>query len=205
MTADTIAEESDSINGAFRKGYERLFEKQWPIWIGGLLLGIGNVFLFAFDRPWTVSNGVRNWGDWLFNEIGLIQINVLPPNIFSSSILCFGMIIGSLAAALLGRQFQVRMAPARELFKGMFGGALMGIGAALAFGCNIGGFFSAISALSMAGVAMMFGLGIGAFVGLKLLVWEIEYLPATSWGAQKNPKVDNASGASSKTQPILGL
>ena len=54
MTADTIAEESESINVAFRKGYERLFEKQWPIWMGGLLLGIGNVFLFAFDRPWTV-------------------------------------------------------------------------------------------------------------------------------------------------------
>ena len=102
MTADTIAEESESINGAFRKGYERLFEKQWPIWIGGLLLGIGNVFLFAFDRPWTVSNGVRNWGDWLFNEIGVIQINVLPPNLFSSSVLCFGMIIGALVAALLG-------------------------------------------------------------------------------------------------------
>ena len=174
MTVDTISEESENVNEAFRKGYERLFEKQWPIWIGGLLLGIGNVFLFAFDRPWTVSNGVRNWGDWLFNEIGVIQINVLPPNLFSSSVLCFGMIIGALVAALLGRQFQVRMAPARELFKGLFGGALMGIGAALAFGCNIGGFFSAISALSMAGVAMMFGLGIGAFVGLKLLVWEIE-------------------------------
>ena len=52
---------------------------------------------------------------------------------------------------------------------------------------------------------MMFGLGIGAFVGLKLLVWEIEYLPATSWGALKVPKVDNTSGASSKAQPIAGF
>ena len=115
------------------------------------------------------------------------------------------MIIGALVAALLGRQFQVRMAPARELLKGLFGGVLMGIGAALAFGCNIGGFFSAISALSMAGVAMMFGLGIGAFVGLKLLVWEIEYLPAISWGAEKVPKVDNTSGTQSKVQPVAGI
>ena len=43
MTVDTIAEEPDSVNVAFSKGYERLFGKQWPIWIGGLLLGIGNV------------------------------------------------------------------------------------------------------------------------------------------------------------------
>ena len=39
MTVDTISEESENVNEAFRKGYERLFEKQWPIWIGGLLLG----------------------------------------------------------------------------------------------------------------------------------------------------------------------
>ena len=176
MTSEAIEGDSDSLRFALGKGYDRLFGNQWPIWVGGLLLGIGNVFLFAFDRPWTVSNGVRNWGDWLFNEIGVIQINVLPPNLFSSSVLCLGMLSGALVAALLARQFKIRMAPGRELFKGLFGGALMGIGAALAFGCNIGGFFSAISALSMAGVAMMFGLGIGAFVGLKMLVWEIEYL-----------------------------
>ena len=205
MSLDTTAEEPDSIKTAFRNGYERLFERQWPIWIGGLLLGMGNVLLFAFDRPWTVSNGVRNWGDWFFNQIGVIQMNVLPPTLFSSSVLCFGMIIGALAAALLGRQFQVRMAPARELFKGLLGGALMGIGASLAFGCNIGGFFSAISALSMAGVVMMVGLMVGAFVGLKLLILEIEYLPATSWGSQKVPKMDNMSGASSKAQPIAGF
>jgi hypothetical protein len=60
-----------------------------------------------------------------------------------------------LAAALLARQFQVRMAPPWELFKGFVGGCLMGVGSALAFGCNIGGFFSASAALSMAGLVMM--------------------------------------------------
>ncbi|MDP6465898.1 MAG: hypothetical protein QGH65_18590, partial [SAR324 cluster bacterium] len=88
MSLDTTAEEPDSIKAAFRNGYERLFERQWPIWIGGLLLGMGNVLLFAFDRPWTVSNGVRNWGDWFFNQIGVIQMNVLPPTLFTSSVLC---------------------------------------------------------------------------------------------------------------------
>ena len=68
------------------------------------------------------------------------------------------------------------MAPTRELIKGLLGGALMGIGSALSFGCNIGGFFSATSALSLAGPAMMIGLIFGSFLGLKLLVWEITYL-----------------------------
>ena len=49
MAADTISDDSDNIGVEFRKGYDRLFGKQWPIWVGGLLLGIGIVFLFAFD------------------------------------------------------------------------------------------------------------------------------------------------------------
>ena len=183
-----------------------MFERQWPVWIAGLLLGMGNVLLFAYARPWSVASGARNWGDWLFNATGVMETNVISPHLFSTSLTNIGIILGALVAALLASQFQVRMAPARELLKGLIGGALMGIGAVLAFGCNIGGFFSAISALSMGGVAMMFGLMIGAVIGLKLLVWEIEYLPAPSWGAGKAAGKNSGSSAGTmKAQPIAGL
>ena len=46
----------------------------------------------------------------------------------------------------------MRPAPRNELLKGALGGLLMGLGAMLSFGCNIGGFFSALSALSLSGV-----------------------------------------------------
>ena len=42
----------------------------------------------------------------------------------------------------------------------------------LSFGCNIGGFFSALSALSASGVAMMAGLLVGAFLGARYLIRE---------------------------------
>src|SRR5256886_12447382 len=64
--------------------------------------------------------------------------------------------------------------------KGAFGGLLMGVGAVLAFGCNIGGFFSATSALSLSGLGMMLGLGVGAFLGLRYLLWETQHRPAWS-------------------------
>src|SRR5256886_16379592 len=67
--------------------------------------------------------------------------------------------------------------------KGAMGGLLMGVGAVRAFGCNIGGFFSATSALSLAGLAMMLGLGAGAILGLRYLVWETEHRPRWSSGA----------------------
>ena len=79
----------------------------------------------------------------------------------------------------------------------------MGIGSALSFGCNIGGFFSATSALSMAGPAMMIGLIFGSFVGLKFLVWEITYLsPAV---LKKSASSSNADGKSICHQPMVGF
>ncbi len=169
-----------SMKTAFKEGYETLFGRQWPYWVGGILLGGINVFMFAYARPWSAADGIRNWGDWFYNSIGAADQIIIDPHLYSTSVLNFGLIVGSMAAALFAQQFAVRIAPLRELLKGISGGALMGIGSSLAFGCNIGGFFSATSALSLSGPTMMLGLLIGAVIGLKLLIWEVEYLPAAS-------------------------
>jgi hypothetical protein len=54
------------------------------------------------------------------------------------------------------------------------------VGAALAGGCNVGGFYNAIGNLSAAGFAMWAGLVLGAVTGLKLLYLEMEHI---SWGS----------------------
>jgi uncharacterized membrane protein YedE/YeeE len=92
--------------------------------------------------------------------------------------------------------------PARgELAKGAVGGALMGVGSMLAFGCNIGGFFSAISALSLAGFGMMLGLGVGAVLGLRYLLWELAHRPEWSRG---RGDVRAASAGGVDRQRLLG-
>ena len=169
-----------SMKTAFREGYTTLFGRQWPYWVAGILLGGINVFMFAYARPWSSADGIRNWGDWFYKTIGASDQIIIDPHLYSTSVLNFGLIVGSMAAALFARQFAVRIAPFRELLKGLVGGTLMGIGSSLAFGCNIGGFFSATSALSLSGPTMMLGLLIGAVIGLKLLIWEVEFLPAST-------------------------
>ena len=74
------------------------------------------------------------------------------------------------------------MAPPLELVKGVIGGTLMGLGAAMAGGCNVGGFYSAVSALSLVGLVMMLGLILGAILGLRYLYWELEHLPQGTAG-----------------------
>ena len=195
--------EPESLGEAFKNGYDSIFGKQWPIWVGGILFGMINVFMFAFERPWSSANGIRNWGNWLFNSLEVTDITIISPHLFSTSLLNFGIIGGAFASALLAKQFQVRMAPTRELFKGLLGGTLMGIGSALSFGCNIGGFFSATSALSLAGPAMMIGLIVGSFLGLKLLVWEITYLsPAV---LKKSASSSQGETSSNSQQPLIGF
>ena len=186
--------EQVNLKEVFSSGYVTLFDRQWPMWVGGLLIGILNVFLFAYEKAWSVADGVRNWGNWFFNTTEVYDMIIIEPHLYTTSILNFGIIIGALAAALLAKQFQIRGAPSRELFKALI------VGASLSFGCNIGGFFSAISALSMSGVTMMAGLIIGAFIGLKLLVWEITYLSPSA-----SPIRNDVLGKQKKNQPLLGI
>ena len=153
--------------------YAKVFGRPWAIVPSALVIGSLNVFLFAFDKPWTVADGLLNWGDWLFQSLRLSnQIDLLSPWLYSGSVLNLGLLLGGFSAALLSREFAFRPAPGSELVKGALGGLLMGWGAMLSFGCNIGGFFSALSALSLSGAGMMVGLFLGAFLSTRYVIWE---------------------------------
>src|SRR5919198_501080 len=171
------------MNGTFAAQYHAVFRRPWPVWGAAVLVATVNVFLFAFDRPWTASDGLRNWGDWIFTAVGVSpRADLVAPWLYSGSLLNVGVLLGGLIGALLGAEFALRVPPAGEALKGVLGGLLMGVGAMLAFGCNIGGFFSATSALSLSGLGMMLGLGGGALLGLRYLVWELAHRPLWSAG-----------------------
>jgi uncharacterized membrane protein YedE/YeeE len=182
---------------------EALFGRAWPVWGAALIVATLNVFLFAFDRPWTASDGMRHWGDWLFVGLGLVRRpDLVAPWLYSGSLLNLGVLVGGAAGALCGGQFAVRLPGRGELVKGALGGALMGVGSMLAFGCNIGGFVSAISALSLAGFGMMLGLGLGAFLGLRYLLWELAHRPG--WSAGRSRALDAPAATATSRQPLAG-
>jgi uncharacterized membrane protein YedE/YeeE len=192
------------MKGAFAEQYAALFKRPWPVWGAGILVAATNVFLFVFDRPFTASDGVRNWGDWVLVGAGVLdRPDLIAPWLYSGSLLNLGVLVGALAAALLSREFAVRVAPRGELVKGALGGAMLGAGAMLALGCNIGGFFSAVSALSLSGFAMMAGLVAGAWLGLRYLLWELEHRPGWSSGRARVFAAAAAEGPS--RQPVAGL
>jgi uncharacterized protein len=192
------------MGAALSAQYAAVFARPWPVWGAAVLVATVNVFLFAFDRPWTASDGARNWGDWALTGLGIVhRPDLVAPWLYSGSLLNVGVLLGGLTAALLSREFAIRVPPRGEAVKGAGGGLLMGAGAILAFGCNIGGFFSAVSALSLSGFGMMLGLGLGAFVGLRYLLWEMERKPQWSSGAARVYAAPAADVPS--RQPLAGL
>lgn len=186
----------------FKEGYSVVFDRNWPFWIGGVFLALLGILCFAWGRPWGVVGGLRVWADWFFYGIGVYATKPFSSPLYSDpAILTWGLLFGAFGSALLSRQFSITMAPNWELGKGVVGGILLGIGSAMAGGCNVGGFYTALAAGSVSGFAMMLGLIAGAILGLKYLLWEIEHINVKP---PKERKSREGGVDWKKVQPWLG-
>jgi uncharacterized membrane protein YedE/YeeE len=153
--------------------------------IGAVLLSLFQIVtLAATGEPWGVSGAFANWGAWIYTAIGG---SVDKWNYFSSegaqatlnsgllndpsSIRNLGVIFGALFATLLASQFKIKKIKSKkQIVAAILGGLLMGYGARIGFGCNIGALYSGISSLSLSGWVFAVFLFLGAVVGSKLLV-----------------------------------
>ena len=80
-----------------------------------------------------------------------------------------GMLIGATAWAALGGGLRKQEWPnQRQLLAAALGGFIMGIGARLAFGCNIGAFLGGTASGSMHGWIWFVMALAGSWVGIRL-------------------------------------
>jgi uncharacterized membrane protein YedE/YeeE len=188
-----------------REDYERIFVTSWSPYVGAILLVVVTSALMTSGLFWGVYGGLRLWGDWFNNFIGLgpllgIKPELQDPLLHRISLMDITLVIGAFCAALLAGQFRINRPPPLEFITGALGGSLMGIGASLAGGCTTGGFFTPLTFASPAGWAMWTGLLGGAFLGLKALLWVMEHI---TWGTAP-PRVASAS-LLKRFSPLFGL
>ncbi len=190
----------------FKADYENIFVEEWSPYLGSILLVMVIIGLMVNGLFWGVFGGVKFWGDWFNNLIGLGPLLGVPHELDSflmhrMSLMNIMLLLGSFCAALLSRQFLPRRPPKLEYVWAALGGCLMGTGAALAGGCTTGGFFNPVLHSSPAGWAMWVGLLAGAVIGLKLLLWTLENI---EWGMVAPPALQ-VPQAVLRIYPLLGL
>ena len=73
-----MTDESNT-KGILRELFQAFFSKHWPVWVGGLILGLLNVFLFMIKSPWGGSGGYNNWGENFYQVIGFLRLENVSP------------------------------------------------------------------------------------------------------------------------------
>ena len=164
-------------------GLARLTRGPWPLVWGAVALALLNFATLAVaGHAWSVTYGFTLWGGKIAQAAGLdfsgwtfwtwpYQRNALAASVFSNtvSVMNFGILVGALlAAGLAGRFAPVWRIPWRSLAAAVLGGLLMGYGARLAFGCNIGAFFSGVASGSLHGWLWLAAAMAGTVVGIRL-------------------------------------
>ena len=137
----------------------------WSPLVGAACLAIvGVLCLIVIGRPWGITFGFALWGAKLASAIGVDVAswsywtgwrgNLLEASVFrhSVSVMNFGIMFGAMAAAGLASKYQpVWRLTGTQIWTAILGGLLMGYGARLAYGCNIGAYLGGLVSGSLHG------------------------------------------------------
>jgi uncharacterized membrane protein YedE/YeeE len=155
----------------------------WPLMAGAIALALLNFVTLALSgRPWGITSAFALWGAKAASIAGIDVASwpywaskanaaalAAPVSRDVTSVMDIGIALGAmLAAALAGRYAPVWRVPLRSLIAAIVGGLLLGYGARLAYGCNIGAYFSGIVSGSLHGWLWLVAAFFGNVVGTRL-------------------------------------
>lgn len=174
-----------SVNPLFdHQSADRGLNRWHPLLIAAVFLAVLNFAVFwVSGQPWSIASIFTVWSikfsewanmglDWPFWEVMTLYETRIDRPILEDpvSLTSIGVILGALWVTLWHRK------PANEmpitpisLVGGITGGLLMGFGATLSYGCNIGAFFSGVASGSLHGWVWIFAAVAGNWVGFKLM------------------------------------
>jgi uncharacterized membrane protein YedE/YeeE len=155
----------------------------WPLVAGAIGLAVVNIAtLLLSGRPWGVTSAFALWGAKTLAAVGVnvaawpywtspAQAAALRAPIAAdvTSVMNVGIVLGALTAAgLAGRFAPAWRVPGRSAAAALIGGLLLGYGARIAFGCNIGAYFGGIASGSVHGWVWLPAALVGTIAGTRL-------------------------------------
>lgn len=161
----------------------RVLGGPWPLIAGAVLLaGLNLATLLTSGHPWSITWAFTLWAakaalalGWNasgspFWQGGFQQQALEAPLLADeTTVMDIGIVLGAfVAAAAAGRFFPELRVPLRGLAAAVIGGLLMGYGARLSYGCNIGAFFSGVASTSLHGWLWIAAALPGIWIGARL-------------------------------------
>jgi hypothetical protein len=155
----------------------------WRLLGGGLVLAVLNfATLLVAGHPWSITWGFTLWGAKAAEALGWNSASnpfwntpemheVLRASVLDdlTSVMNFGIVAGAAAASLALRRSSANTSlPLRSAAAALIGGILMGYGARVAYGCNIGAFFSGAASTSLHGWLWLICALPGNWIGVAL-------------------------------------
>ncbi|NAW33005.1 YeeE/YedE family protein [Halomonas alimentaria] len=164
-------------------GNRRWLTGPWPLLGGAVALALLNFATLALaGRPWGITSAFALWGAKGFESLGgdvsqwgywqaSWNASALQASVWSdiTTVMNVGIMVGALVAASLAGKFAPNFRiPARSVLAAVIGGIMLGYGARLAFGCNIGAYFGGIASGSLHGWVWLVAAFAGNMLGVKL-------------------------------------
>lgn len=151
-----------------------------PMFGAAMLAFVGIATFVVVGRPWGITSAFALWGAKVFHSVGIPvetwpywtwQKGALENSVLNdtTSVMNFGIIFGAMAAAALaGKYAPIWKLTRRDILTAIAGGLLMGYGARLAYGCNIGAYLGGLVSGSLHGwLWLLFGF-LGSMAGVRL-------------------------------------
>ena len=165
-----------------KETYHKFFVKRWSYYTGAVCIMIMFVtILVTTGTSWGVTAVFAEWAGWFYQSLGLIDISTWPwfegmmptmnAGFFNDpgSMRNAGILIGALIAPLLAGHFSFKKGfKLRDVAFYAIGGLMMGYGARIALGCNVGALYSGLSNMSLSGWVFLPSLTVGGILGVKL-------------------------------------
>jgi uncharacterized protein len=175
-------------SGPDRSFVSNLFKGQWPLFWAVVVLAVGNLaVLLLSGHPWGITFAFGLWGAKFLQAVGVDMSQFqfwtwdYPALALADSVLVnvtsvtnFGLLLGAmLAAGLAGRYNRASSGriPRGSLLAAVLGGLIMGYGARLGFGCNIGALFSGIASASLHGWIWFAAAWVGSILAIRARPW----------------------------------
>lgn len=138
---------------------------------------------------WYITTQEAQWGGWVLNKLGVDNMsniffgleNGLPnPLLNAPGMMSIGIILGAAMLANINREFKWKLPSMETAIFAIVGGTLMGIGARVGMGCNVGAFFAAVTNGDLTGWIFLFGMALGGYLGVKAFTWWMEWRASRS-------------------------